>query len=107
MEPTFDAPIETLRVLTVIAAERNRQRGLLADGTIPWDCADPDVRATLKLAVLVEEVGEVAMQLNTGQTTRAAALHLYDELTQVAAVATAWAESLAAAISRGPKREAA
>ena len=51
-----------------------------------------------KLAILVEEVGEVANELNErrlgNQTNSVTEQNLFEELIQVSAVASAWAESL-------------
>lgn len=73
-----------------VLAERERQTALIRRGVIPFDCADPEVSAGLKLAVLGEEFGEVCKALNENEPPA----DLYVELVQVAAVATAWAESL-------------
>jgi hypothetical protein len=77
-----------------IRGERRRQADLIDAGTIPWDCASPDVPDVEKLPVLLEEVGEVARALLTGITTPADRAHLRDELIQAAAVAAAWAQAL-------------
>jgi hypothetical protein len=89
------------RVLDQIAAERARQNSLAALGRIPFNCADGGVLCTAKLPVLVEEVGEVAVELNNmldpnlnDDVRDKARRDLRDELIQVAAVACAWAESL-------------
>lgn len=103
------APYERmLRVLDLVAAERARQRALLAEGVILDDCASPDTDLDACLRVLGEEFGEVAraidglktilrrhpgyatLSLRTGEARR----HLRDELVQLAAVAVATAESL-------------
>lgn len=59
----------------------------------PWghgDCSSPAVHYTVKVAVLAEEVGEVARAvLDVERTDR-----LRTELVQVAAVAVAWLEAL-------------
>ncbi len=67
--------------------ERLRQQMLVELGRIPFHCAMPDISGEAKLAVLVEEVGEVARALNDRT-------ELVEELIQVAAVALAWIESL-------------
>lgn len=86
-----------LDVIQRIAAERIRQRGLLRDGQILFDCASPVVSLDRKLRVLVEEVGEVAEAIDVQEwrprCKRTAAL-VQAELVQVAAVAVAWLESL-------------
>jgi hypothetical protein len=73
--------------LRAVTSERCRQVQLRTEGRIPWSCADPLVSPGERLAVLVEEVGEVARALNDG-------VGLRDELVQVAAVAVAWIEGL-------------
>lgn len=79
----------TFDVLGDIWEERARQEELLQAGVIPWDCTDPDINPNLKLTVLAEEFGEVARAiLEEGPE------ELRKELVQLAAVATAWAESL-------------
>lgn len=45
-----------------------------------------------RLRILLEEVGEVAKELNEGRDPK----HLAEELAQVAAVAVAWIEGLSA-----------
>jgi NTP pyrophosphatase (non-canonical NTP hydrolase) len=80
----------TAIVCSDIRDERWRQECKIQTGKIPWDCADPNVDHDRKLAVLVEEVGEVGRALIEGDGLRA-------ELVQVAAVAVAWIESLDAA----------
>jgi len=76
-------------VLADIREERRRQELLFKAGKIPFNCADPNVDEGQKLPVLVEELGEVAKAIQDVD---------YDqvriELIQLAAVATAWAESL-------------
>lgn len=103
------APYERmLRVLDLVAAERARQRALLAEGAIHDDCASSETDLDACLRVLGEEFGEVAraidaiksmqrrfagtvtLPLRTGESLR----HLRDELVQLAAVAVATAESL-------------
>jgi hypothetical protein len=87
-------------VLERIWFERLNQRDLLKAGKIPFDCASPIVDANRKLRVLVEEVGEVAEALDLLEPAVVAVeikkrkAHLRDELTQVAAVAIAWLESM-------------
>lgn len=70
--------------------ERDRQKALLEDGLIHVDMASIEIAQGDKLAILVEEVGEVAKALNEGVTIK----ELRAELVQVAAVAVAWVESL-------------
>lgn len=73
-----------------VTAERVRQRALW-NRPHEWgygDCSSKQVAETTKLAVLLEEVGEVAQAVLAKDSfaTR-------DELIQVAAVAVAWLES--------------
>lgn len=77
-------------VLFDIAFERGRQQIAHDAGKIPWDCKDPEVSMDAKIAVLGEEFGEVCKAQLEEEPTEA----LYKELVQVAAVATAMAESL-------------
>lgn len=82
-------PLARAMVFERVAAERRRQSELKASGKFAYTAAD-DVVGGLKLAILVEEVGEVAKALNEGDDLAS----LQAELVQVAAVATAWAESI-------------
>lgn len=70
------------QVLFEVARERKRQEVLRDAGTI--GSVDTDGQ---RLAVLVEEVGEVARAMNDGKGLR-------EELIQVAAVAVAWLEAI-------------
>lgn len=74
-----------------IAAERARQRSIWGRDHAHGhgDCSSSDVSEWVKIAVVSEEVGEVARALLEGD--RAA---LRRELVQVAAVCVAWLESL-------------
>lgn len=77
-------------VLDAIVLERARQEELFPGST----CA-ADIGGYLKLAVLTEEVGEVARELcDAANNRREPSDNLITELIQVAAVAVAWAESL-------------
>lgn len=76
-------------VFDLIENERARQAAKWS-GQHMWgrgDCSSPEVDESVKVAVLTEEVGEVARAVLTADH---AALH--DELVQVAAVAVAWLE---------------
>jgi hypothetical protein len=64
------------------------------------DCSSSQVSAPVKVAVLAEEVGEVARAAMDGTTG------LVDELVQVAAVAVAWLESLSPAVIAERARDA-
>lgn len=76
-------------VIEKIAAERKRQNELKAQGKFTYTAAD-DVSPFKKLAILGEELGEVAKALNEGDDLAS----LQAELIQVAAVAIAWAEGI-------------
>lgn len=74
-----------------IDAERARQAAKWS-GPHHWgagDCSSADVPEPVKVAVLVEEVGEVAMAMLDLERA-----DLRRELVQVAAVAIAWVEAL-------------
>ena len=81
--------MSTHDVLIDVAAERLRQEGLKASGKFPATCADP-IPDGAKLAILMEEVGEVARAINDRQSRD----ELRAELVQVAAVAVAWLEAM-------------
>lgn len=85
--PFLDTVLQSLRT------ERHRQELLVYRGKLPFSAANPSIVSAPKLAVLVEEVGEVAKEL---QGPSIEADRLYAELIQVAAVAVAWAESIQA-----------
>ena len=69
-------------VLAEVGRERSRQEWLRTAGAIGPVDTDGE-----RLAVLVEEVGEVARAMNDGKGLR-------EELIQVAAVAVAWVEAI-------------
>lgn len=77
----FDA-IENERTLQ---AEKWNGRHMWGAG----DCSSPDVDETVKVAVLIEEAGEVARAVLTADHEA-----LRNELIQVAAVAVAWLEGM-------------
>lgn len=79
-----------------IRKERNRQEDLVTAGRFAWTCADPLAIEEAKLAVLMEEVGEVARVLcdKLKHSPAEVAVLLRGEIIQVAAVAVAWLESL-------------
>jgi hypothetical protein len=89
-------------ILDLVLKERFRQNALVESGALPFNCADPKMAEvgdhTLKLAVLTEEVGEVAKEVYELSVYESDAedpeAKLRTELIQVAAVAVAWAESL-------------
>jgi len=79
-------PNVTADVLSDIHAERRRQDAIWARRPGKWD--QP---LGLKLAVLMEEVGEIASELQNNEINTVA---LRNELIQTAAVCVAWAETL-------------
>lgn len=89
-----------LNVFAKIAEERVRQRELFHAGKITFDCASVIPDPNRKLRVLMEEVGEVAQELDRleGVRDRRGEVFVLEdlqtELTQVAAVAVAWLESM-------------
>jgi NTP pyrophosphatase (non-canonical NTP hydrolase) len=87
---TIDDKVELWRVLDEIATERVRQNTLHPGSTARELATAGRFRA---LAVLLEEVGEVARALLEGEPVA----DLRAELIQVAAVAVAWVEGIDAA----------
>jgi NTP pyrophosphatase (non-canonical NTP hydrolase) len=85
------------RVFQEVHAERERQEELKAAGRFEETCADPGMSDFERFAVLGEEVGEVAKAiLEEAGRRRRGDDDLRTELTQVAAVAIAWLESIEA-----------
>lgn len=83
-------------VVEAIYKERRRQDDLKREGRFAYTCADPELTHGQKLAVLIEEVGEVARAISEDADVAhdKHGVELRKELIQVAAVAAAWAESL-------------
>jgi len=81
-----------LDILNAISTERNRTEERQAMGELDWTAASPDCPDILRLAALVEEVGEVARAIHDGAHGIEPGVEI--ELLQVAAVAVAWLESL-------------
>lgn len=73
-----------------VALERLRQNHYRDSGRFAYTAAD-DTSDFHKLAMLVEEVGEVSRELQSKQVDRQ---RLYKELIQVAAIALAWCEGI-------------
>lgn len=87
----------TGEALRAINEERRRQDELKAKGVFRFTCADDGLEPTEKLAVLMEEVGEVAnavLQLEGLNTRGDRAREVRKELIQAAAVCVAWIESI-------------
>lgn len=88
-------------ILADVNAERDRQEELRRTGAFDFTCADRwevssgrMVNSADKLAVLAEEFGEVAREVNEGFRNKVDLHKLRAELIQVAAVAVAWVEDL-------------
>ena len=81
-----------MSILELVAKERGRQEALYSSGALLWIASVPECPDSLRLAALVEEVGEVARALHEGEQE-----NLRAELVQVAAVAVAWLEGIATA----------
>jgi hypothetical protein len=75
-------------VLDEVRGEQARARYLRDSGRFPYVASDPDCPDVLRLAALMEEVGEVARILHDGEGD------LRAELIQVAGVAASWAEAI-------------
>lgn len=79
-----------------ILEERQRQETLKARGKFQYTCADQEMSDSDRLAVLVEEIGEVARAVLEEQKLaheNQVKGGLREELIQVAAVCMAWIES--------------
>ena len=82
--------VDRATIYREIDAERARQSARWG-GPHDWgrgDCSSPDVPVAVKVAVLMEECGEVARAVLQRDDQ-----NLREELIQVAAIATAWLES--------------
>jgi len=99
------------RVIGLIAAERARQEELVRTGKLPFSCAEPMLEAggdhAVKLAILTEEIGEVAREVYERSVFESPDddpdAKLRTELVQVAAVAVAWLEALEPKVEAVPK----
>lgn len=86
--------------LVDIKNERFQQEKLKAEGRFRFTCADQELSNAEKLAILTEEVGEVAQQVLEQPDRRlvmdnsGSRKELRKELIQVAAVAVAWSEAI-------------
>lgn len=86
-----------IQTLTLIVQERLRQEKLKKEGRFKHSLADvPGLTDPEKLAILMEEVGEVARAVSEarGNVNDKHNNDLLDELTQVAALCMAWMEAL-------------
>jgi len=86
--------VKRLAVFGLVAAERGRQEA--GFGNTGRDLSGQTMDPHQKLAVLVEEVGEVSQELNDATEGGRPVWtdHLRAELVQVAACAVAWLESM-------------
>jgi len=73
--------------MQLVRKERLRQEMLHESGRLEWVASMKDCPDDLRLAALVEEVGEVAKAFHDGEDVRT-------ELVHVAAVAVAWLEGI-------------
>lgn len=94
-----------MNVLIDVNGECQRQRILQSEGRFEFTCADVGLSQFEKLAILAEEIGEVAREILTqkplGKAGKALAndtdgtvAGLRKELVQVAAVAASWVEGI-------------
>lgn len=88
--------MSTKCVLEDVESERKRQEQLKAAGRFKFTCADKDMTHLECLAVLGEEFGETAHEVNEtiGGHRELDLEKLRKELIQVAAVCVAWAEKI-------------
>ncbi len=80
-----------------VLAERQRQELLRDDGRFPFTCASvPGMSDEAKLAILMEELGEVARAVSekNGNANDKHGSDLRTELIQLAAASVAWVESI-------------
>lgn len=91
-------PIDNRQILKDIADERQRQDYLKSIGRFKYTLADDGLSDAIKLACIMEEVGEIARnilasagKMTDGDPTPAAQ---YKELMQIAALCVAWMEAL-------------
>lgn len=80
---------ETAEVVSLVMLERARQEELVREGSLDYTAAAFDCPDVLRIAALMEEVGEVARAVQDADFD-----NLKVELVQVAAVAVAWVEAL-------------
>ena len=95
-----------MAVFERIAQERLRQRELLREGKILFNCDSPIVSDDRKLRIATEELGEIAKAIDDVEFTGGKSkYHTHEdirtELTQLAAVCVAWLESFENPISGG------
>lgn len=83
-------------ILGEIGNERLRQEKLKHEGRFKYTCADKEITHLENLAVLTEEFGEAAHDVNEaiGGHTQLDVKALRTELIQIAAVCAAWVEKI-------------
>jgi hypothetical protein len=92
--------VQRNRILHDVSNERDYQDRMFPPMTTRYALPDPNTPDGWKSAVLMEEVGEAAHEVNEmhlhrdSMARQATRLRLRDELIQVAAVAVAWIEAL-------------
>jgi NTP pyrophosphatase (non-canonical NTP hydrolase) len=96
MKHTFKLDVpnpKTYIAINSIVAERERQDYLKSQDRFKYTCADWELSNAERLAVLVEEVGEVAREvLGEADLTTDGKDKLKTELVECAAIITAWLE---------------
>jgi NTP pyrophosphatase (non-canonical NTP hydrolase) len=80
-----------VNALNEIVDERTRQEVLKEQGRFTHTLADDGLTDAERLAVIVEEVGELAREVMTGKNHDGEG-RIREELTQVAALSLAWLE---------------
>jgi NTP pyrophosphatase (non-canonical NTP hydrolase) len=99
-DPELETGSRLESTLIQIGKERRRQNRLKHEGRFLYTCADDGLSPAEKLACLTEELGEVAKEVLTreghalAKDTQGSLEGLRKELTQVAAIAAAWLETL-------------
>jgi NTP pyrophosphatase (non-canonical NTP hydrolase) len=86
---------EQLLIFRAILQERRRQDDLKRERKFEFSCADRETSDFFALAILLEEVGEVARATLGRHGKVCDGQELESELIQVAAVTVAWLEKLA------------
>ncbi|MFL6074332.1 MAG: hypothetical protein ACJ73S_13130 [Mycobacteriales bacterium] len=101
MTTTTPSPVTRLALsgLTLDAIQAEATRAHLRHGT--HSLLNPDMSDGERLAILTEEIGEVAHALTYDSGTDDTGIELQIELIQVAAVAASWVEALTRAPSGG------
>lgn len=99
-DPELEVGTKTESILIAIGSERRRQDILKSQGRFEHTAADPEVNHYQRLAMITEEVGEVAKEVLGQEEGKLAhdndcdVVSLRKELIQVAAIAVAWLEGI-------------